>query len=243
MLRNVRGKTVGLSLLLATMLLSSCGSNGDDESTAAEPSVTQQSPTTASPVETTSSTPSAPTADAGPVQVQAVASVTDHDGYQARVTVRWHVLQPVAASAIFADCPLMGKPRSNEVFRASVVEGTAEFPVVNGFTWPAKQRVEVELEPTGAEANFSICYPGPGPYDESPAEFGHVNVTSGSGSTWSVMLVQHTPRTPNNPDGTFTSSPQTWGVRIYAPGNGQCALSGAKDADLTSAACTMRYAA
>lgn len=242
-LRIVKGKTVGLLLLLSAMLLSSCNGGRDDGSTVADSSVTRQSPTTTAPVETTPSTPSAQPADFGPVQARAVASVTDHDGFQARVNVRWHALQPVPASALFPDCPLMGQPKSNEVYRASVVEGTAEFPVVNGFTWPAQQRIEVELEPRGAEANFSICYPGPGLYDENPAEFGHVNVTPGSGSTWSIMIVQHTPRTPNNPDGAFTSGPERWGVSIYAPGNGQCALSGVKDADLAPSSCTMRYSA
>jgi hypothetical protein len=169
------------------------------------------------------------------VVVSAQAAVTHGDGYQAAVTLRWHEYQAIPSTAIFPDC-LALVPSEDFLYQAAVIEGEVEFQTVGGFEWPSQAAIEVQLDDSDLDYTCTQDSTWSGPSSST------VRVSPETGTTFAIMVIQESTRTPNSPEGEFEGT-RHWPVRLTGYGSDfeRCELSGAADSDATDTMCTLLY--
>jgi hypothetical protein len=172
----------------------------------ASPTSDTSKPVNTKPSASTIATPkSSPRMNAGAVQGTSVVDVTTMDGFQAKVTLTWHEIQPMDEAEIKAAYPscqtimedMSASSMQQHRLRGMVVEGTAVFATVNGVAWPAAKQLTVSAP--SAFPVYDSCSDGIG---SAPSNASYIGTTPVR-PTFSYVLYELGAVNPKFPQGDF----------------------------------------
>jgi len=163
-----------------------------------------------------------------PAQTNVIAVVTS-GGNQANATIEWHADRIISSTEVLPACDdptwnmdqssyeaagyvalALADPKSY-VFYAVTATLSADFPVVNGFTWPSGESIDVD-ESAAARGGRLYCFPGE-IKDGSP----RISLTTAK-PTSSAAWVTAVQKSPNNPTGLLPVKSETFGFDVSGPG-------------------------
>lgn len=187
----------------------------------APPSDTVSTQTSATP-EQTAMSPTAPRAAS-----TAVFKITDQDGYQANLTIGWHKLLPVALTDLPPTCvsALGDFDPSQYALKAVLITLSAEYPTVNGFSWPKENVIRLDIKYKDSSLNYrngSACSSG------DDATYG-TPVPAVGDQPFEMYSVYMTKMTPDNPKGEIKVDLTQLTVSTNDNRYKQCTVTGAEN--------------
>jgi hypothetical protein len=171
----------------------------------------------AAPAATAASPDSPLVSDADVIGVQNL-SLTMRGGYIANVTLKWHQYKEIDQTQFGCEAPSGTYVKT----KATVVEGTVDYPVVNGFTPPPAYLALFnagEVQPFNGEL---LCSSAGSSLEQLKLPTA-ASVAQGAGKFFLVIgAVSST--SPDNPEGTFSDFHLT--TKLRAEGTSECTMDG-----------------